>query len=176
MRNSTTLAGAMTGGEFLHALNSYFECTAGAVIHHGGEVLRFIGDAVLAIFQIPLGEGPEDACRAAMAAADMAGRELAAVNEGRRANREVALEFGLGLHVGEVLFGNIGVPQRVEFSVVGPAANEVARLESLTKELGEKVLVSEVFAGNIDVDWVNRGRHVLRGVERPVTVFAPPAG
>ena len=127
MRNSTRLADSMSGQAFLEALNQYFESTAGAVLQHGGEVLRFIGDAVLAIFPIRGKNGAGKACRRAMKAATKARENLLQVNEKRLAHEQERLDFGLGLHIGEVLFGNIGVPERVEFSVIGPAANEVAR-------------------------------------------------
>ena len=173
MRDSTRLADSLSPRDFLKVLNLYFESTAGAVLECGGDVLRFIGDAVLAIFPIQGGD-TRQACESALRAAALAQRKLAEVNERRRSAGEPALDFGLGLHVGELLFGNIGVPERVEFSVIGPAANEAARLESLTKPLKQRVLVSDAFAGHLELDWVPVGRHELRGVERPVSVYAPP--
>lgn len=175
MRESTRLADTMTADAFLAALNEYFESTAGAVMQHRGEVLRFIGDAVLAIFPIREELGVAASCRQAMAAARLAEQNLARVNGMRAERGEPGLDFGLGLHVGEVLFGNIGVPERVEFSVVGPAANEVARLESLTKEVGRRILVSKAFADSSNDDWIRAGEYVLRGVKSPVPVYTPPA-
>ena len=174
MRDSTRLADSMPAHSFLQALNQYFESTAGAVLRYGGDVLRFIGDAVLAIFPIRDTQEVASSCQHALQAAWDAQDALAVVNAKRIGRGEDSLDFGLGLHVGEVLFGNIGVPERVEFSVVGPAANEVARLESLTKTLQERVLVSESFAANLCVDWVPAGQFKLRGVGDPVSVFAPP--
>lgn len=174
MRDSTQLADSMSAQAFLEALNQYFESTAGAVLRHGGEVLRFIGDAVLAIFPIQGPDGAEQACRLAMEAAATARDNLLLVNEKRKERGDVQLDFGLGLHIGEVLFGNIGVPERVEFSVVGPAANEVARLEALTKSLKRAILVSESFARQMKLDWINAGQYALRGVGKQVSVYAPP--
>lgn len=174
MRSSTRLADSMSGQAFLQALNQYFESTAGAVLHHGGEVLRFIGDAVLAIFPIRGPNGATKACERAMQAAATARENLLLVNKDRLERGEERLDFGLGLHIGEVLFGNIGVPERVEFSVIGPAANEVARLESLTKSLHRAVLVSESFAKHMKLDWISEGQHALRGVGKRVSVYAPP--
>lgn len=174
MRDSTRLADSMPGEAFLEALNQYFESTAGAVLQHGGEVLRFVGDAVLAIFPIRGRNGAEKACRRAMQAAATARGNLLLVNEKRLERGEERLDFGLGLHIGQVLFGNIGVPERVEFSVVGPAANEVARLESLTKSLKREILVSESFARHMKLDWISEGRHALRGVGQQVSVYTPP--
>lgn len=174
MRNSTGLAEAMSSQAFLQVLNLYFETTAGAVLECGGEVLRFIGDAVLAIFPIGEIDDANSACERAMKAAVMAQTKLAAVNEQRISRAEEPLDFGLGLHIGEVLFGNIGVPQRVEFSVIGSAANVVARLEALTKSLQCRILVTEHFAKQLRLDWVDAGRHALRGVGRKIAIYAPP--
>ena len=151
------------------------QCTAGAVLANGGEVLRFIGDAVLAIFPIRKGEATaRQACKAALAAAREAKRRLAKVNRKRRKKGEQPLAFGLGLHVGDVMYGNIGVPERLEFSVIGPAANEVARIEGQTKKLGRWVLVSGDFANNLKTDWVSLGRQELKGVTNPIEVFGLP--
>ena len=84
------------------------------------------------------------------------------------------IQFGLGLHVGQVMHGNIGVPERVEFSVIGPAANEVARLEELTKSLGRDVLVSGAFADLLPLAWDDLGQHPVRGSTRSLAVLAPP--
>ena len=174
MRDSTRLADSMTGKSFLHALNEYFESTAGAVLQHGGEVLRFVGDAVLAIFPIRDGRDVRASCQLAIQAAEAAEANMAKVNEQRRHRGEPNLEFGLGLHVGDVLYGNIGVPERVEFSVVGSAANEVARLASLTKTVGTRILASASFAENMKDQWARVGEYELRGVAHAVPVYAPP--
>jgi len=108
-----------------------------------------------------------------MAAAAEASLRLKKLNQVRQSQSQSPLAFGLGLHVGDVMYGNIGVPERVEFSVVGPAANEVARLEDLTKTLGRQILVSEHFASALDLNWDSLGPHELRGVGEPMEVFAP---
>ncbi len=176
LRNSTGLAEALDATGYLEALNAYFECAAGAVMAAGGEVLLLIGDAVLAIF--PIGGGRSEAraaCRAALSAADDAGRRLASLN-GTRAGRDLPpLEFGVGLHVGELMFGNIGLPERLQFTVVGPAANEVARLQALTKMLGRRVLVSREFADQVDGAWDSLGRHAMPGLAAAREVLAPAA-
>ncbi len=171
LRNSTKLADAMEPEKFLEVLNKYFECSAGAVLEHGGEVLRFVGDAVLAIFPIRDANKKTDACRHAMCAAKTAQTRLTQMNE-HRENDQPEIAFGLGLHVGEVLFGNIGVPERLEFSVIGPVANEVARLEDLTKQLGRTVVVSGEFAENVDIPWEHLGNHKLRGVGALRPIYA----
>ncbi len=181
LRGSTRLADRMPRQAFLHLLNDYFECMAGAVLDHGGEVLRFIGDAALAIF--PIGTVDADpqishehgrACEAAIEAARDAMRCVAAVNAERQARGDRTIGFGIGLHLGEVLYGNIGTPQRLEFSVVGAAANEAARIESMTKVLGKSVLISEAVARVAGQPLVDLGSHALRGVTDPQRLFTLP--
>ena len=175
LRGSTRMADKMPERDFLGVLNSYFECTAGAVLAEGGEVLLLIGDAVLSIFPIDDGVATEgEACGKALAAAREAANKLAEVNRGRSGAGLEPLAYGLGLHVGEVMYGNIGVPERLEFSVVGPAANTAARLQSLTKTLGRPLLVSGEFSRNVPVAWVPLGRHELSGVGEPLEVFGLP--
>ena len=174
MRDSTRLADRLDPRAFIELLNRYFECTAGAVLAGGGEVLRFVGDAVLAIF--PIREGGDDARTAAeraLAAARDAEQRLSRTNERLAETAGEPIGFGLGLHVGDVMYGNIGVPERLEFSVIGPAANEVARIEDLTKELGRAVLLSAAFAEVAGMRCEALGAHRLRGVGTPVEVFAP---
>jgi len=177
LRNSTPLAEQLSREDFLALLNDYFDALAGAVMENGGEVLRFIGDAALAIF--PIGEDgfsdTEARERALRAASDAASR-AAVCNANRTTSGQTPFRYGIGLHVGDIMYGNIGVPSRVEFSVIGAAANEAARLEGLTKELGETVLVSKAFADNMDVPWCPLGEHAIRGSERRMEVFAPPSG
>ena len=101
---------------------------------------------------------------------------LATVNLRRRETGEEQLTFGLALHLGDVLFGNIGLPERVSFSVIGSTVNEVARLEALTKELGRQVLATGAFAGHTSIMWDNLGRHQLRGVGACLEVLSPAEG
>ncbi len=174
LRGSTPLADSLPPEEFIGVLNTYFDCTAGAVLDHGGEVLRFIGDAVLGIFYMEGPGGSEPAARVALAAARDVEKRMDEVNRQREAAGQEPLGFGLGLHVGEIMFGNIGVSERIEFSVIGAAANEVARLEGLTKELGGTVVVSEAFASLMSGTWPSLGRHALRGVSHEQEVFGLP--
>jgi adenylate cyclase len=168
LRNSTGLAERLSPQDYLDALNAYFECTAGSVLQHGGEVLVMIGDAVMAIFPTePLGVAA--ACDAALGAAEDAERRLIEMN----ATRGEPMDFGVGLHVGDLIFGNIGVPERLQFTVVGPAANEVARVQALTKTLGRRILASREFAGHVDAEWDSLGAHRLQGIADAREVFAP---
>ena len=161
---------------FLQTVNAYFDCTAGAVLEHGGEVLRFIGDAVLAVFPMTTNESPQAAARQALRASEQSRARLSALNQRRAERSQEQIAFGLGLHLGELLYGNIGVPSRIEFSVIGRAANEVSRLESLTKEVGEPVLVSRAFRDVLDVPWRDLGTYEVKGVAEEMEVYAPGAG
>lgn len=175
LRGSTSLAEALPSTEFLALLDDYFECTAGAVLAAGGQVLALIGDAVLAIFPT-CDRGESVACDAAVRAARDALARREAVNAERAAGGRPVMDFGVGLHLGDVVYGNIGVPERLHFTVIGPTANEVARLESLTKALGRRVLASERFAAQVGLAWEHLGEHELRGARQPRAVFALPRG
>lgn len=174
MRQSTALADSLPGETFLGILNNYFQCTAGAVLDHGGEVLQFIGDAVLAIFHVDGIDDRARVARVALAAARDAEKRLAELNARRKELGEQSLDFGLALHLGELMFGNIGVPERVDFSVIGPTVNEVARLENLTKELERRILVSKPFADLLPLNWESLGSHQVQGVKNAMAVYAPP--
>ncbi|HYL90731.1 MAG TPA: adenylate/guanylate cyclase domain-containing protein [Burkholderiales bacterium] len=168
LRDSTPLADSMSRVEFLRLLNEFFECVLGPVLEQKGEVLRFIGDAALAIFPIPQGDVAEraGAARRAVQAAQAAVERMAAFN----ARRERKLRFGIGLHLGHVLYGNIGTPTRIEFTVIGAAANEAARIEGFCKTLDVPLVLSEPVARHV-ADCVSLGSHRLRGVEEPIELF-----
>jgi adenylate cyclase len=168
LRDSTPLADSMSRTAFLDLLNQYFECVLGPVLERGGEVLRFIGDAALAIFAV--GEDPVNACEKAVEAAREAIARMQALNEAR----QPPLRFGIGLHLGTVLYGNIGTPTRIEFTVIGAAANEAARIESLCKSLDTSLVVSEQVVRHLPGTWKPLGRHALRGVGEPVALFTLP--
>jgi adenylate cyclase len=174
LRGSTELADRLSATRFLALLDSYFECTAGAVVAYGGNVVDFVGDAVLAMFPIGEATGAVGAARKALAAMRDAAGRMAAVNGERSALGEPPLHYGLGLHVGRVLYGNIGIPERIEFTVIGRAVNEVVRLEALTKEIGGSVVVSSAFVELAPLAWRSCGRHHLRGVSGEIEVYAPP--
>jgi adenylate cyclase len=167
LRDSTPLADSMTRRDFLRLLNEYFECVLGPVQERGGQVLRFIGDAALAIF--PVAADPGEACAQALAAAREAVSRMQSLNQGRGR----ALRFGIGLHLGEVTYGNVGTPERIEFTVVGAAANEAARIESLCKTLGVDILVSEEVQRALTVPLRPLGTHTLRGVGDKMQLFTP---
>ena len=165
LRDSTPLADSMGRREFLALLNEYFECVLGPVLERQGEVLRFIGDAALAIF--PVDGRPAEACAKALAAA----REALARMDKLNKNRKTPLRFGIGLHLGELTYGNIGTPSRIEFTVIGAAANEAARIESLCRRLDVDLLVSERVARALPGAWRSLGSHTLRGVGDKMELF-----
>jgi adenylate cyclase len=179
LRDSTRLSDSLPVEGFFRSLNEFFDCTAGAVLDQGGEVLSYIGDAVFAIFPIggterPLGEvcfREEGACAAALAAAWDARSRVDALNQRRVKTNEPLLEFGLAIHVGDVMYGNLGVPQRMQFTVIGRAANEAARLAGMCKDLGQWVLVSSAFPSCFPQQMVSLGPHAMRGLKLPREIF-----
>jgi adenylate cyclase len=139
MRNSTAIAENLGPDAYLAFLNSYFEAAAGAILDQGGEVLDFIGDAVLGVF--PIGsQGLDPSVRQAIAAADECRRRLQALND--EANLAHTLRAGVALSVGSVMFGNIGVAHRLTFSVIGQTVHAAERIENLTKTVGADVLMT----------------------------------
>ncbi|HEX3939133.1 MAG TPA: adenylate/guanylate cyclase domain-containing protein [Xanthobacteraceae bacterium] len=174
LRRSTELADRLTAEDFLALLGRYFEMTAAAVLDRGGEVVSLIGDAVLGLFRVE--STPQEACGRALAAAQEARRRLGAsppAADGR------AIDFGIALHLGEVIYGNVGVPERLQFTLVGPAVNVAVRVQDLTKQLGSPLLATGPFAAMVpDVStacWRPLGEHILRGFETPMPILTMPA-
>ncbi len=161
LRDSTRLAETLSTVELLATLNAYFEHIAGAVTAEGGEVLRFVGDAMLVIFP-SRGSGLAGACRRAATAANHAVGGLAALNA--HVDVSTTVRFGIGLHVGAAIYGNVGAPDRLDFTVHGPAVNRTARIESMTKQIGVPVLVSEEFATLCGLRTRAIGRYQLEGI------------
>jgi adenylate cyclase len=166
LRHSTKLADHLSAEDFLGLLGRYFEMTAAAVLDHGGEVVSLIGDAVLGLFRV---EGStEEACGRALAAAFEARRRLGAAQPNAA---DPALDFGIALHLGQVIYGNVGVPERLQFTVVGSAVNEVVRVQDLTKQLGCPLLATAPFAVAALGAWRPLGEHLLRGFETPMPIL-----
>jgi len=175
LRQSTALAQALPRDEYLTLLNDYFDAVAGAVIDHGGEVLKFIGDAVLGIFPINDPDHPKpEACMSALAAAKCARSAIAALNADRATQGKEPLKFGIGLHRGDLAYGNVGTEQRLDFTIIGSAVNEATRIEDLTKALGHPVLASQDFARSVSCPLESVGAHALRGVEGEREIFTVP--
>jgi class 3 adenylate cyclase/uncharacterized protein (DUF427 family) len=181
LRGSTSLSKSMRQDAYLEMLNRYFDCLAGAVLEEGGEVLRFIGDAVLAIFPIAGASGvhwasasdPAEACRRAIDAAALACQRIAATNAEHPG--ATPIRFGIGLHLGDVTYGNIGVRERLEFTVIGASANEAARVESMCKTLGQPVVISSAFARTYPGKLRSLGTHELKDVEGSQELFTLPS-
>jgi adenylate cyclase len=177
LRGFTRLTDSAPRHEVIALLNDYFEIVVDAVTAEGGEVLKFIGDAMLAIFDIgdKLGAGRDgdagEPCRAALKAARAAVAAMAARNLERAASGARRIDFGLALHLGEVTYGNIGARDRLDFTVIGPAVNHAARLEKLAAELGRNVVTSASFAAAVAEPLVSLGLHLLRGVSQSQEVF-----
>jgi len=172
LRNFTELTETLPPQQLLEMLNSYFEFIAASVGAHGGEILRFIGDAMLIVFPIEGDMCRETACCAAIESAIDARDTLASLNHQRRRHGQPPIEFGVGLNVGEVIYGNVGAPDRLDFTVMGPTVNRCARLESLTKTLGRNILFSAEFAAAIDRPVESLGEHEMKGVAAPQEVYA----
>ena len=173
LRGFTELSETMAPEAVVDALGAWFDRIAGAVHAFGGEVLKFIGDGVLAIF--PIGErDPPAACDAALRTIAAARAGMAHLNATRDVQGLPPLPFGMALHLGEMLWGNIGTADRLDFTAIGSAVNLVVRLEGLCKPLGRSVLISSAVAAETTVSLISLGEHALRGIAAPCAVFALP--
>jgi adenylate cyclase len=173
LRGFTALSESNPPAVVIAALDAWFDRIAGAVHAFGGEVLKFIGDGVLAIF--PVADGaPQRACDAALRAVAAARVGMAHLDEERGRQGLPLLPFGAALHLGEILWGNIGAADRLDFTAIGPAVNLVSRLEGLCRPLGKAVLVSGALAAETDAPLVALGTHALRGIASPCAVFTVP--
>ncbi len=172
LRNFTELTETLPAQQVLQMLNDYFEFVAAAVNARGGEILRFIGDAMLIVFPIDDDMCPQTACNAAIDSAIDAHNTLASLNHQRRRHGQAEISFGVGLNVGEVVYGNVGSPDRLDFTVMGPAVNRTARLESLTKTLNCNILFSRQFAELINIESQSLGMHEMKGIAEPQAVYA----
>ncbi len=174
----TRIADTLPRDQLLEFLNSYADAVVGIITDHGGEVLKFIGDGIIAIF--PLAE--PGACVRALDAAEATLAAIERLGAAREAEGRARTALHLALHVGEVLYGNIGAKARLDFTVVGPAVNEVARIEAMCRSLDQRLVVSAAFAaaaGPARARLVSLGRYALRGVRLPQELFTldatPPA-
>lgn len=172
LRDFTALSEATEPSIMIATLDAWFDRVAGAVHAFGGEVLKFIGDGVLAIF--PVTGTPGEACEASLRAVAAARAGMVHLDAERQAQGLPPLPFGVALHFGEMLWGNVGAADRLDFTAIGPAVNLVSRLEGLCKSLGHRVLVSGALAAEIQTDLVSLGEHQLRGIADPCAVFTLP--
>jgi len=172
MRGFTKLADSTPGLEVIELLDEVFETLTAPLRSRGGQVLKFMGDGMLAIFPLPA-ETQAKTCRDAIEAAREAMHTLDRINRARVEACKPIAEVDLALHIGEVLYGNVGAADRLDFTVIGPAVNEAARIETLCEPLGRKVLVSAEFAaaaGSCN-GLQPLGHHRLRGVREPRAIY-----
>jgi adenylate cyclase len=171
LRGYTRITDSAAPEEIIPLLNDYAEIVISAIHEAGGEVLKLIGDGTLAIFRA---DDRSDACAAALAAAASVRRRMAELNAARGERRQPVSELYLGLHVGEVFYGNVGSSDRLDFTVVGPAVNETSRIAAMCRSVDQPVLLSAAFAEAArGTRWrlVSVGRYALRGVGRPQELF-----
>jgi adenylate cyclase len=173
LRGFTELSEVAAPEAVVTALGAWFDRIAGAVHAFGGEVLKFIGDGVLAIFPIG-GMAPSAACDAALRAVSAARAGMAHLDQARVRQGLPPLTFGMALHLGEMLWGNIGTADRLDFTAIGSAVNLVSRLEGLCRPLGRSVLISGAVAAETTMALIPLGEHILRGIAAPCAVFTLP--
>jgi adenylate cyclase len=176
LKGFTRLVDSLTPNSIMPLLNDYADALVSAIHQQGGHVLKFIGDGVLATFEH--GDTVED-CRRALAATEDAFRRVAALNARRGAENLPTTGFYLSLHVGDVFYGNIGSADRLDFTVIGPAVNEVTRINGMCRSLDQDVVLSSAFAeaaGPAGSRLVGLGRYALRGVARPQELFTLDRG
>jgi len=170
LRNFTPLAEESEMAALIELLNLYFGVMGRTLEKHGGEILKFIGDGLLAIFEIE--SDVKGACARALAAAEDALKEFAATREEFAKLGISDLRCGIALHIGEVMYGNIGTENRLDFTVIGPAVNLVSRMEPLTRDLEPPVILSRPFAERCGHPTRSLGPKTFKGIEAPQEVFA----
>ncbi len=170
LRDFTRISDNWPRDDVIDLLNGYFDAMSEPIARHGGEILKFIGDGLLAIF--PLSQ--PQACANLLHAVTEARQAMVALNENNAETGRAPLNYGIGVHVGDVMYGNIGSRSRLDFTVIGPAVNMASRLEALTKQLGRPVLLSRAFAEFVerDFDLEHVGEHPVRGFNDPIELFA----
>jgi adenylate cyclase len=162
--------------QIIPLLNDYAEVVVSAVHGHGGDVLKLVGDGTLAIFPA---ENREEACLGALAAAVRVRKGVIKLNGKRAATGLPTSQVYLALHVGDVFYGNIGSAERLDFTVIGPAVNEVTRINGMCRALDQDIVLSSAFAeaaGPARDRLVGLGRYALRGVARPQELFTLDRG
>jgi adenylate cyclase len=171
LRGYTALTESATEAEILDALDGYFDLVVQAVEEKGGDVLKFMGDGILSVFAVPGPDNRACMCRQAALAASGVLTGLASLNQARGNDGKPALDIGIGINVGQVSYGNIGSPGRLDFTVLGSTVNVASRIEGLTKALGDRVLATAAVADAAPDLFAERGRHEVRGLRNPITLF-----
>lgn len=172
LRDFTKISDNWPRDDVIDLLNDYFDAMSDPITRHGGEILKFIGDGLLAIF--PLSQ--PNACANLLRAVTEARQAMAALNQRNNGTGRAPLNYGIGVHVGDVMYGNIGSTSRLDFTVIGPAVNMASRLEALTKQIGKPVLLSRDFAELVtpEFELERVGQHAVRGFSEPIELFAFP--
>jgi len=171
MRGFTALADRMPPPALIELLNRYFDCQIPAILSHGGEVLKFIGDGLLAIFPFAAESGPRSVCDAALAAAAEVRSAIAALRDWPTSPEATGPRYGLALHIGELLYGNIGAANRLDFTCIGPAVNLASRLQDMAASLGRTTLLSADFARYCGSGAVPLGDFALAGFREPQPAY-----
>ena len=177
LRGFTSMTARIGSQAMIEVMNAYFDCMAEAVWEEGGEILKFMGDAMLAVFRIDAERTPAEAARRGVAAASDALDRLARLSDERVSQGDLPLRAGVALHIGSVVYGNIGASSRLDFTVMGSSVNLVARIQHLTGVRNEPLLFSEEIAEHLSGAVESIGVHEFKGVSLPVEVFksAPDA-
>ena len=177
LRGYTHITDSAPPEQIIPLLNDYAEVVVSAVHGHGGDVLKLIGDGTLAIFTAAEREA---ACMAALAAAAKVRQDVVKLNRGRADARLPTTHVYLALHVGDVFYGNVGSKDRLDFTVIGPAVNEVSRILAMSRSVERDILLSASFADALGPEMRRRlvsvGRYALRGVTQPQELFTPEPG
>jgi adenylate cyclase len=177
LHSYTHISETVAPEEIIPFLNDYADAVVSAIHSHGGDVLKLIGDGTLAIFA---GEDREAACRAALAAAARLRKDAAKLTRSRSEAGLPTTQVYLALHVGDVFYGNVGSKDRLDFTVIGPAVNEVSRILAMSRSVEQDVLLSSVFSATLGPELRSRlvsiGRYALRGVAQPQELFTLEPG
>ncbi|MDO8981989.1 MAG: adenylate/guanylate cyclase domain-containing protein [Afipia sp.] len=172
LRGSTAISEAMDPAEIIPFLNDYADAAISAIHDEGGDVLKLMGDGVLAIFNQ---DDMAAARRAALRAENQFRKNILVLNDRRTSENRPTTSAYVGLHVGEVFYGNIGSEERLDFTVVGPAVNEVSRIASMCRSVERELLVSSAFLAGINASgsahFVSTGRYALRGIGRAEELY-----
>jgi adenylate cyclase len=170
LRDFTEISNLWPRDDVIEMLNGYFDAVSGPIEENGGEILKFMGDGLLAVFPLSDQTAPHRLLKA-VAEAKL---NMAALNETHRHKNRPLLRCGMGVHVGDIMYGNIGSKTRLDFTAIGPAVNVAGRLEALTKAVGRPVLMSEAFVklSGDGAEFDNLGNYELKGLNEPVAVYA----
>jgi adenylate cyclase len=171
VRGFTKLSATLPRPQLLHLLNDTFEQIVHGLHAHGGQVLKFMGDGLLAVFT---GDDEDAACRSTADAVTTVQRRLAELKGRRSKQGLITADVGIGVHFGDVTYGNIGAPARLDFTVIGSAVNLTARVESLCGRLGVAVLGTEAFVSRAKTGWTRKGEYSVKGIDKLVEVYQPP--